>query len=287
MFSSKPRGRDKDTLMKQSILITGCSSGIGYFCAKRLHKEGYRVYATTKSEDDAKRLKSEGLNAFKLDVTNSDEIKNALNFIAKDNNNTLDVLFNNAGFGQPGALEDLSKEALKEQFETNVFGNFELTKEALRLLRNSKHPKIVQNSSVLGFISMRFRGAYNASKYALEGLSDTLRLELDSFGISVVLIEPGPIRSDFRKNAYKRFKKHIKIEGSHYKDEYKKAIERFESSDDDPFTLGSEAVYDVLLKIINSNNPKPRYRVTIPTKLFWFLKRVLSTRMLDRILKNV
>ncbi len=287
MLGSKRRGRNQDFIMKETVLITGCSSGIGYYCAKKLHEEGYRVYATAKDEKDVKKLKDEGLNSFKLDVTQSEDIKKAVDFIAKQNNNSLDVLFNNAGYGQPGALEDLSKDALKEQFETNVFGNFELTKEALRLLRNSKNPKIIQNSSVLGFVSMKYRGAYNASKYALEGLSDTLRQELEPFGISVVLIEPGPIRSDFRKNAYKKFKEYIEVEGSHHEAEYKKAIKRFESSDDDPFTLGSEAVYDVLLKIIQTKNPRPRYRVTVPTKLFWFLKRILSTRMLDRILKNV
>lgn len=287
MFGSKSRGRNQNTSMKETILITGCSSGIGYYCAKRLHEYGYKVFATLKREEDAKRLRSEGLDAFKLDVTKSDDIKNALGYISKKSDNKLDVLFNNAGFGQPGALEDMSKDALKEQFETNVFGNFELTKEALRLLRNSKNPKIIQNSSVLGFVAMKYRGAYNASKYALEGISDTFRLELEPFGISVVLIEPGPIRSNFRKNAYEMFKKYIKTDGSFYEKEYQKAIKRFESSEDDPFTLGSDAVYDVLLKVINSKNPKPRYAVTIPSKLFWFLRRILSTRALDRILKSV
>ena len=273
--------------MKETILITGCSSGIGYYCAKMLHESGYKVFATLKREEDAKRLRNEGFDAFKLDVTNSKDIQNAIKYISDNSNNRLDILFNNAGFGQPGALEDLSKDALREQFETNVFGNFELTKEALKLLRNSDNPKIVQNSSVLGFVSMKYRGAYNASKYALEGLSDTLRLELAPFGVDVVLIEPGPIRSDFRKNAYKMFKKYIKVEGSFYEQDYKKAIKRFESSDDDPFTLGSDAVYRVLLQIINAKNPKPRYAVTIPSKLFWFLRRILSTKMLDRVLTNV
>ncbi len=273
--------------MKPSILITGCSSGIGYFCTKQLHNDGYKVYATTKSQKDVKKLQDEGIDTFKLDVTSSEDIEQAIKYIAIDNNNKLDILFNNAGFGQPGALEDLSKNALKKQFETNLFGNFELTKEALGLLRNSQNPKIIQNSSVLGFISMKFRGAYNASKYALEGLSDTLRQELRPFGIHVVLIEPGPIRSNFRKNAYEKFKKHIEIEGSFYENEYKNAIKRFESTKDDPFTLGSDAVYKVLLKIINAKNPKPRYRVTFPTTLFWFLKRVLSTKMLDWVLEHV
>ena len=273
--------------MKETILITGCSSGIGYYCAKRLHNDGYRVYASARNKDDVKRLQDEGLRAIKLDVTKSEDIEKALDLIAKESGGSLDILFNNAGYGQPGALEDLSKESLREQFETNVFGNFELTKEALRLLRNSKNPKIVQNSSVLGFVSMKLRGAYNASKYALEGLSDTFRQELKPFGVSVVLIEPGPIRSEFRKNAYKKFKEYICVEGSFYENEYKKAVQRFKSSDDDLFTLGSEAVYEVLIKIIRAKNPKPRYRVTTPTKVLWFLKRVLSTKALDRILKNV
>ncbi len=273
--------------MKSTILITGCSSGIGYFCAKQLHLDGYKVYATARNQEDVKKLQDEGLNVYKLDVTNTQNIKQVIEYIAKDNDNKLDILFNNAGFGQPGSLEDLSKDALKQQFETNVFGNFEVTKEALKLLRNSRNPKIVQNSSVLGFISMKFRGAYNASKYALEGLSDTLRQELKPFGIHVILIEPGPIKSNFRKNAYEKFKKEIKVDGSFYENEYKKAIKRFESTTNDPFTLGSDAVYKVLLKIINSKSPKPRYRITFPTTLFWFLKRVLSTKMLDWVLKNV
>jgi NAD(P)-dependent dehydrogenase (short-subunit alcohol dehydrogenase family) len=274
-------------MSKPSILITGCSSGIGYYCARKLHDEGFKVYATVKKQSDVEKLQNEGLICFKLDVTLHDDIKNAIDFIKKNNNGKLDILFNNAGFGQPGALEDLSKIALKEQFETNVFGNFELTTMMLKLLRKSKNPKIVQNSSVLGFISMKYRGAYNASKYALEGLSDTFRQELAPFGISVVLIEPGPIRSNFRKNAYERFKKYIKVNDSFYEEDYKASIKRFESSKDDPFTLGSEAVYKVLMKIINTKKPKPRYRVTFPTTLFWFLKRILSTKMLDLVLKNV
>lgn len=273
--------------MRVSILITGCSSGIGYFCAKKLHLDGYKVYATTRNEEDVTRLKAEGLEAFKLDVTNSHEITKAVEFIQKNNDGKLDILFNNAGFGQPGALEDLPLVALKEQFETNVFGNFELTQKMLPLLRNSTNPKIVQNSSVLGIISLKYRGAYNASKYAIEGLSDTLRLELEPFGIKVVLIEPGPVVSHFRKNAYEKFKKYIKVDGSFYENDYRSSIKRFESVEKDPFTLDESSIYKVMRKIIKEQNPKPRYRVTIPTTLFWFLKRVLSTRLLDKVLKNV
>ncbi len=272
--------------MKPSILITGCSSGIGYFCAKKLNEMDLKLYATARKEEDVKRLRNEGLNAFKLDVTSAEDIKSAFDFISQDDGK-LDILFNNAGFGQPGALEDLSVEALREQFETNLFGNFALTKEMLGLLRNAKTPKIIQNSSVLGYISLKYRGAYNASKYALEGLSDTLRLELEPFGIKVCLIEPGPISSEFRKNAYEKFKANIRVERSFYESDYVQSIKRFESSEKDPFALNEDAVFKVLLKIINSKNPKPRYRVTLPSTIFWFLKRVLSTKMLDRVLKNV
>lgn len=272
--------------MSKIILITGCSSGIGYFCAKVLQRSGHTVYATARDERDVQRLKGEGLLSFKLDITNTEDVQSAVNFL-EIKHQRLDILFNNAGYGQPGALEDLSVDALREQFETNVFGNFALTKEALRLLRRSEDPKIVQNSSVLGFIALKYRGAYNASKYAIEGLSDTLRLELEPFGIKVCLIEPGPIRSAFRKNAYAKFKEHIKVKGSFYEGDYLKSIKRFESDKDDIFTLDENAVCQILEKIIASKNPKPRYRVTTPTTLFWFLKRILSTKMLDKVLKRV
>jgi NAD(P)-dependent dehydrogenase (short-subunit alcohol dehydrogenase family) len=273
--------------MSVSILITGCSTGIGYFCAKRLHIDGYKVYATVKNEQDIAKLQAEGLRAYKLDVTSAKDIASIVDLIAQDNNGKLDILFNNAGYGQPGSLEDLPLVALKEQFETNLFGNFALTQAMLPCLRRSVCAKIIQNSSVLGFVSLKYRGAYNASKYALEGLSDTMRLELAPFGIAVSLIEPGPIVSKFRKNAYDKFKQHISIEQSHYKDDYLQAIKRFESSELDPFTLGESAVYDIVVKIIKTSKPKARYRVTFPTTLFWFLKRVTSTKVLDWVLQKV
>jgi short-subunit dehydrogenase len=176
---------------------------------------------------------------------------------------------------------------LKEQFETNVFGTQELTNEVLPLMRKHGHGRVIYNSSILGFVSMSYRGAYNSSKYAIEGLCDTLRLELKGSGIDIVLIEPGPIRSDFRKNALKKFKSNIDIERSVHEKVYKKTLERLEGKENAPFTLGEEAVYKVLIKAIESKNPKNRYRVTLPSKLFWFLKRVLSSRILDKILGSV
>lgn len=269
-----------------NILITGCSTGIGYFCAKKLHQNGHNVYATCRDIRDVKKLQKEGLKSYKLDICESEDIKKTLSLILEDCDEKLDVLFNNAGYGQPGAIEDLSKNTLKEQFETNVFGPQELTNLVLPYMRKNGFGRIIYNSSVLGFISMAYRGAYNSSKYALEGLCDTLRHELLESGIDVILIEPGPIHSNFRKNALKKFYDNININSSVHKDVYKKTLERLESKEDGPFTLKEDAVYLALKKAINSKRPKARYRVTFPTHLFWFLKRVLSTKLLDILLRK-
>jgi len=270
-----------------NIFLTGCSTGIGYFCAKKLHKKGYKVYATCRYEKDVKRLDSEGLCAYKLDLRSSSSIKKAVDWVVEQTNGKIDVLFNNGAYGQPGAIEDLTREVLKEQFETNVFGTQELTNMILPFMRKNGFGRVVYNSSVLGIISLAYRGAYNSSKYAIEGLCDTLRLELEGSGIDVILIEPGPIRSDFRKNALKKFRDNIDVKNSVHVKVYEKTLERLKSEGDAPFTLGEDAVYDVLLKAITAKKPKIRYRVTFPTKLFWFLKRVVSSRVLDKILGSV
>ncbi len=269
-----------------NILITGCSTGIGYFCAKELVKNGYRVLATCRYEKDVKRLQDEGFEVFKLDLRSSKSIQSAVAWAIQKSDGKIDVLFNNGAYGQPGAVEDLSREVLKEQFETNVFGTQELTNLVLPLMHKKGYGRIVYNSSILGIICMSYRGAYNASKYAIEGLCDTLRLELNGSGIDVVLIEPGPIHSDFRKNALKKFQENIDTKNSVHVEVYKKTLQRLEEEGDSSFTLGEDAVYKVLIKAITSKKPRARYRVTFPTKLFWFLKRVLSTKMLDKILRS-
>lgn len=270
-----------------NILITGCSTGIGYFCAKELSKNGYRVLATCRYEKDVKKLLNEGIESYKLDLRSSKSIQDAVSWANQRTEGKIDVLFNNGAYGQPGAVEDLTREVLKEQFETNVFGTQELTNFVLPIMRNNGYGKVIYNSSVLGIISMAYRGAYNASKYAIEGLCDTLRLELHGSGIDVVLIEPGPIHSDFRKNALKKFQDNIDVKNSVHVNVYEKTLERLKSEGDAPFTLGSDAVYEALIKAITSQKPKARYRVTFPTKLFWFLKRVLSAKLLDKILRSV
>lgn len=270
--------------MSKHILITGCSSGIGYHCAKALHVNGYAVYATCRDEKDVKKLQDEGLWACKLDLNDSKSIQNGLDEVLEKSDGKLNVLFNNGAYGQPGAVEDLADKALKEQFQTNVFGTHELTCKVLKTFRKQNSGRVIFNSSVLGFAAMAYRGAYNASKFALEGLADTLRLEVAKSDIKIVLIEPGPIRSDFRKNALEKFEKNIDIKTSFHKQTYEDTLKRLENEGDTPFTLPPEAVYKQLIKAINRKNPKARYFVTKPTIWLWYLKKILPTYLMDNLL---
>jgi short-subunit dehydrogenase len=272
--------------MRQSILLTGCSSGIGYTCAHGLKKLGYNVFATCRKEADVVRLRAEGLNAFKLDLCDSQSLHVALSWMLSQTNGHIDVLFNNAAYGQPGAVEDLKRDVLREQFETNVFGTLELTNLVLPYMRAQKSGRIVFNSSILGFVAMSYRGAYNASKFAIEGFADTMRLELKGSGVEVVLIEPGPIRSSFRKNALAKFLQHIDQEHSAHKEVYAQTLERLQKTGDAPFTLGAEAVLEALVCAIEAKHPKARYGVTLPTKLFAVLKRLFSTKLMDYVARK-
>jgi NAD(P)-dependent dehydrogenase (short-subunit alcohol dehydrogenase family) len=199
----------------------------------------------------------------------------------------LDALFNNAGFGQPGAVEDISRQAMREQFETNLFGPWELTNAVLPVMRAQGHGRIIYNSSILGFAAMRWRGAYNASKFAMEGMCDTLRQELHGTGIFVSLVEPGPIESRFRPNALQRFLKNVDVAGSVHREEYEAPAGAPEKEGHAaPFTLPATAVGEAVWQAVTASRPKPRYRVTKPTKVFWFLRRVLSTRAFDWALRK-
>ncbi|XPV69777.1 MAG: SDR family NAD(P)-dependent oxidoreductase [Halarcobacter sp.] len=272
----------------QNILITGCSSGIGLQTAKTLKKNGIKVYASARKQQDVKMLEDLGFETFLLDITNKEHIKIALETIIK-NDKTLDVVFNNAGFGQPGAVEDLSLETLKEQFETNVFGLHEVTRQTLQIFRKQGFGKIIQHSSVLGIISLKFRGAYNASKYAIEGLNDTLRQELIDTNIYISVINTGPVTSKFRENALEKFRKNIDINSSAFKTTYENELKARLENDKDttPFNLPASSVAKVVLKIINTRKPKPRYYVTKATYILGFLKRVLSTNLLDKLLNKI
>ncbi len=270
---------------EKTILITGCSSGIGYCVATALHHQGYRVFATARRQESVEALQAEGLESLLLDLNNSDSIRSAFDEIMARTGGQLDALFNNGAYGIPGAVEDLSRDTLRTQFETNVFGWHELTCLVIPVMRRQGYGRIIQNSSILGFVAMPFRGAYNASKFAIEGLTDTLRLELKGTNIHISLIEPGPILSQFRVNALKALQKFINIDASVHKDKYLATIARLNKTGAAvAFTLPPEAVLKRVIHALESKKPQPRYYVTFPTYLFGMLKRILSIRQLDKLL---
>ena len=276
--------------MQKSILITGCSrGGIGYATALALKERGHRVFATARSPEEVQRLRNAGFEAFRLDVTDTETIDNALDAVLACTGGTLDALFNNAGYGQPGALEDVPTQALREQFETNVFGLHELTRRVIPVMRRQGHGRIIQHSSVLGLISLRFRGAYNASKYAIEGLCDTLRLELMGENIHVSTLNTGPVRSRFRDNATKKFLGSIDMEHSVHKTEYESEVlkRKTQKEEKDRFTKDPDVVVERVIHALESNVPKARYHITTATYLLAAFKRLLPTATLDRLLRGI
>ena len=275
--------------IKKSVLITGCSSGIGLCVAEELHKLDYQVFASARHKDDVSKLKELGLNALLLDLNDSVSIQNAVKQVLQETGGTLYALFNNGAYGQAGAVEDLSRDVLRMQFETNLFGWVELTNLVLPVMRKQGYGRIIQNSSILGLVAMPFRGAYNASKYAIEGITDTLRLEVSHTckDIHISLIEPGPIVSQFRANALKAFYDNIDRENSVHRELYQRLIDRLEKEGPPaPFTEPPQAVFKRVLHALESPKPKIRYYVTVPTYLFAFLRLILPWRWLDTILKR-
>ena len=272
----------------KTILITGCSTGIGLCVALGLQKRGYRVFATVRKGEDVNKLSAMGLESLQLDLDDSHSIRTAVKEVLNRTNGTLDALFNNGAYGQAGAVEDISREVLRQQLETNVLGWHELTNLVLPVMLKQGHGRIIQNSSVLGFVALKFRGAYSASKYAIEGLSDTLRLELIGTNVYVSLVEPGPIESQFRANSFAAYKKYIDKEKSRFKKEYKATEKRLgKKGAAVPFTLPPEAVLKRVIHALESKKPKPRYYVTAPTYMFGYLKRFLSVRLMDKLLNKV
>ncbi|CAG1023395.1 putative oxidoreductase [Patescibacteria group bacterium] len=275
-------------MTEKIILITGCSTGIGYNAAELLKDRGHRVIATARKPEDVTRLTQLGFESLQLDLADSLSIQTAVDTMLKLTNGRCDAVFHNGAFGQPGAVEDLSREVLRFQFETNVFGTHELTNLLIPVMRQQGHGRIIYNSSVLGLVAMRYRGAYNASKYALEGLADTLRLELHDTNIFVSLIEPGPILSQFRQNSFALYQKNINKERSVHKAAYQAMEERLQKEGAAvPFTLPAEAVTKKVIHALESNRPKAHYYVTFPTYLFGMLKRLLPTCWLDELLRKV
>ncbi len=269
----------------KNVLITGCSSGIGRATAELLQREGYRVVATARQPEDVEALNQAGFAAFELDMANPDSIDVLADEVRVLFDGELDAVFHNAAYGQPGALEDLPTDAFREQLEPNLFGIHHLTRRLLPAMIKRGKGRIILNSSVLGFVAMPYRGAYIASKFALTGWADTLRLELRGTGVDVVLIEPGPINSRFRANAYEAFKRNVDPTRSRHTATYEKMIKNFTmSSSPSRFALSSEETAAVVLKSLRADRPKVHYGVTFPTHLFRVLKKILPSRWLDWML---
>jgi len=268
-----------------NIVITGCSTGIGLEVASYLKERFVRVYPTARSQKDVDMLIALGFcDAMLLDVTKPDTIQSVIDRVL-DIDNKIDVWFNNAGYGQVSAIEDLPTDILRKQFETNVFGMHECTRKIVPIMRKQGYGRIIQHSSVLGLISLFGRGAYNASKYAIEGLTDTLRLELDGTKIYPILLNTGPISSNFRKTAVKSLKDNIDIEGSIFRDRYIRTVNG--TIKKVPFNEEPISVAKIVHKIILTKKPKRRYYITKATYLLGYLKRLLSTKCLDMLLVRV
>lgn len=270
-------------MTQRTILITGCSSGIGLDAARGLKARGWRVFATCRQEADCGRLRAEGLESFRLDYSDEASIEAAVAETLSRTGGRLDALYNNGAFACPGAVEDLPRGALREIFETNLFGYHDLTRRVIPVMRAQGHGRIVNCSSVLGLVGARWRGAYVATKFALEGLTDVLRIEMRGSGIDIILIEPGPIATRIRENAVPHFEKWVDWENSARREQYVALRGRLydKTIKKDAFELGPEAVTARLIHAVEAKRPKARYYVTTPTYLMGALRRVLPTRALD------
>lgn len=268
--------------MQRSILITGCSSGIGLDAARTMKARGWRVLATARRDEDLEMLRRiEGVDALRLELADPASIATCAITALDLTGGRLDAIFNNAAYGQPGAIEDLSPAVLREQFEVNLFGTHDLTRRIIPAMRRNGAGRIVQCSSVLGLVSVPFRGAYCASKFALEALSDALRVELAGSGIRVAIIEPGPIRSRFVETAVKRLESMIDIEASPHRDKYLNRIAMMRSGGKQAFKLEPSAVSKRLVHALESPRPRRRYYVTAPTYLAAVSRRVLPPAAIE------
>jgi len=268
-------------MTEKTILITGCSTGIGYVCAKGMMARGWRVFATARSDEDLARLSAEGLEAIALDYRDTNSVQAAAKEVSSRAGGKLYALFNNGAYGQPGAVEDISRRVMEEQFAANFFGWHELTTLCLPMMRANGSGRIVQCSSLLGLAALKYRGPYNASKFALEGLTDTLRLELRNTPISVVTINPGPIESDFVKNARAAFERNVDLSHSHYKSEFELQKKRLERGGNSRFKLPASAVLEKLVKAVESPSPRAHYYVTTPTWIVAAARRILPQSTMD------
>lgn len=274
-------------LEKPVIIITGCSSGIGAYCAQALQADGWRVFATVRRTQDMAALEAAGIETMIMDYTKPETIAALVDDVAARTSGRIDALFNNGAYGQPGAVEDLSVAVLRQQFETNVFGWHDLTCRVIPFMRRRGSGRIVHCSSILGLVTYRYRGAYTASKFAVEALGITLRMELQGSGIHVSLIEPGPIVSQFTTTALAHIKGNIDLEHSAHAIEYKRQLARLDGTGPkNRHKLGPEAVYKDLKHALTAARPRPHYVITMPAKQAVILKRFLPTNLFYRLLRR-
>lgn len=272
--------------LPRTILITGCSTGIGYAAARDLKERGWRVFATARKDDDLARLRRIGVEALPLELRDPASIAACADAALTLSGGRLGALFSNAAYGQVGAIEDLSADHLRDQFEVNLFGLHDLTRRVIPAMRAQGTGRIVNCSSVLGLMAAPYRGAYCASKFALEGLSDALRMELHGTGISVSLIEPGPIRTNFLPTALATLRARVDVETSPHRAVYHRRMAGMEKGGKTTFKLEPEAVVKQLVRALESPRPKPRYFVTFPTYAANILKRALPSSLLDRFARG-
>lgn len=273
-------------MSQKSILITGCSSGIGYDGAHALKARGWRVFATARKPGDVARLEEEGLESLLLDHTDAATITAALAEATARTGGTLDAVFANGAYGMPAAAEDLPTDALREMFETNFFGVHELTRQVLPIMRAQGHGRIVFNSSGFGFAGYPWRSAYVSTKFAMEGYADTLRLEFHGTRILPILIEPGPIGTDFRVKSRPHFERWIDWQNSPRRTAYERdVLPRLYAEDGkvDRFQLPASAVTKALIHALEARRPKIRYRITLPTRFGAAMKRLLPARAFDAL----
>ncbi|WP_299791436.1 SDR family NAD(P)-dependent oxidoreductase [uncultured Marivita sp.] len=274
-------------MASKTILITGCSSGIGLDTARRLKTQGWKVFAACRSVEDCERLKAEGFAAPQLDYEDSASIARCAQTVLEETAGALDAVFHNGAYALPGPLEDIPADGMRAQFEANFLGWHDLSLRLIPAMRKRGHGRILFNSSVLGLVGMKYRGAYVATKFALEGYADVLRMEMAGTGIRVILIEPGPIETDFRKNAIKQFDHWVDWEASARRAQYEDSLlDMLKKGGSSRVQWPASAVTDAVEKALTSSSPKPRYRVTTPTHLMAVARRLLPTRALDWLLSK-
>ncbi|MGT2907323.1 oxidoreductase [Streptococcus dentiloxodontae] len=269
--------------MSKVILITGASSGIGYQTAEELASQGHIVYGAARRVDAMEPLKAKGVKALRLDITDEASINAALDTIIKQEGR-IDVLVNNAGYGSYGAIEDVTMEEAKAQFEVNVFGLARLTQLVLPYMRQQGSGRIVNVSSMGGRLTSYLGAWYHATKYAVEAFSDALRMETADFGIDVSIIEPGGIKTDWGFLAADKLEASAK--GGAYEAQATEAATGMRKQYSGNMMSDPKIISRAISKAVNSRRPKARYLIGFGAKPLVFLHAILPTRLFDKIMKN-